>query len=136
MTTVLQITRTTSRGRDTYGWNICRLDDTTTGKRYRCHGGGYDMTGTVFGVWLQDTHGAELAAIGGRAFYGPNFERSTDPDALYGMRQREDGYVVLDGACGLSSMETVARALGLHVHHVANRRGQLTHLVVEKAGEQ
>lgn len=66
-TTYLDLSWSTSRGRDTYGWNICRLDDTSTGKRYRCNGGGYDMAGTVFADWMQATYQQELRAISDRA---------------------------------------------------------------------
>lgn len=39
----LALSWSVSRGRDTYGYNICRLDDTSTGERFKCMGGGYDM---------------------------------------------------------------------------------------------
>jgi hypothetical protein len=52
--THLNISWSVSRGQDTYGYNICRLDDTRTGKRYHLNGGGYDMIGTVLGDWLED----------------------------------------------------------------------------------
>ena len=37
---------TLSKGKDTYGYNICTIKDTTTGKKGQCNGGGYDMAGT------------------------------------------------------------------------------------------
>ncbi len=42
---------TISRGRDTYGYNICTLlvDDE---KVSACNGGGYDMEGSCFGDWI------------------------------------------------------------------------------------
>lgn len=42
---------TVSRARDSYGYNICTLWQ--DGERIaRCDGGGYDMVGTVFGVFI------------------------------------------------------------------------------------
>jgi hypothetical protein len=38
MQTYLAISWAISRGRDTYGYNICRLDDTLIDVRYRCMG--------------------------------------------------------------------------------------------------
>lgn len=71
-----------SRGRGTYGGNICRLDDTTTDKRYRCSGGGYDMTGTVLGDWLTDVYQSELQALAPRAgaWYSKAGGNRTNPD--------------------------------------------------------
>ena len=41
-----------SRGRDTYGYNICSL--WVDGyKVAACNGGGYDMEGTVFAIWIE-----------------------------------------------------------------------------------
>jgi hypothetical protein len=127
--TRLTISWAISRGRDTYGYNICRLDDNTTGKRYRCMGGGYDMQGTVLGDWLEDTHQAELMAIANRfSTYAPEtkFVRNEAPDALYGgTHYIEKGCVRLDGATGLESMIRIAEAIGLEVEtSYGKRRGQ------------
>lgn len=128
---VLQISWSVSRGRDTYGYNICRLDDGTT--RYRCMGGGYDMTGTVVAEWLQTTYRERLEGIADRAYYkyddgGPV---KVDPNGLYGMYRYSDRRTVtVDGACGLDSVERIGKAIGLHFRHVMNRRGQLTGIIV------
>lgn len=48
-TKVLQFKWTISRGRDTYGYNICSLY--VDGKKVSgCSGGGYDMMGTCLGA--------------------------------------------------------------------------------------
>ena len=114
-THVLRIKWTTSRGRDTYGWNIVTLTDETTGKRFRANGGGYDMVGTVFGDWLAATFPEEL-------------QRWADgtPDLDYGAFRRADGSVYLDGACGLEQMRQVGDALGLEVIRTHDRKGNTT----------
>lgn len=61
--TFLSLSWSVSRGRDTYGYNIARLDDRNTGERFRCMGGGYDMVGTVFGDWLEKTFQSELTEL-------------------------------------------------------------------------
>lgn len=62
METYLAISWSISRGTETYGYNICRLDDSQTGKRYRCLGG-YDMMGTVVGQWLEDLFQPQLKQL-------------------------------------------------------------------------
>lgn len=50
-TITLEFKWSVSRGRDTYGYNICTLY--ADGERVaRCNGGGYDMQGTVLGHFL------------------------------------------------------------------------------------
>ena len=132
-TTHLALSWGISRGRETYGYNICRLRDDSTGKVYRCMGGGYDMVGTVFGQWLEDVHAEALANIADdRAYYvwggGAGHEVTGKPDALYGMtlsRPRPNYSVVsLDGGCGIESMLRIAEAIGLEVTREYRRSGR------------
>jgi hypothetical protein len=143
--THLSLSWSTSRGVDTYGYNIARLDDQNTGKRYRCMGGGYDMGGTVFANWLQDVYQAELRSIYNRAYAFVtrgvdrdakyNRTKSESPDsALYGMTAYFIAFhapnnlekVSLDGGCGLSAMIAIADAIGLDVERTWNRKGHTT----------
>jgi hypothetical protein len=125
----LSISWSVSRGRDTYGYNICRLDCRQSGKRYRCSGGGYDMIGTVFGNWLEDTYQSELVALVAtlpQIPYGSTGRKQISEDidpSFYGLTIRPDGSVSLDGACGQSSMQRIARALGLEVQWEGNKKG-------------
>ena len=66
MSEYLTIKWTVSRARDTYGFNVCTLTD-TRGRKARCNGGGYDMTGTVVGDYLGAWYQDELLAIKDRA---------------------------------------------------------------------
>ena len=126
-TTVLALSWGVSRGRETDGYTICRLDDQSTGKRYRCMGGGYDMVGTVFGEWLEDVHQDRLQAISDRAHYDytkPVDDRVSD-SGLYGMVRHRDGKrVTLDGACGLESMQRIAREIGVELIRTYVARGR------------
>jgi len=126
--TYLALSWSISRGVETYGYNICRLDDTSaTGKRYRCMGGGYDMVGTVFGDWLADRYQDRLLAY---------CSKMPDEAAkLYWLRivtQRHGPRISLDGACGLDSMIRVAEAIGLTVRRTSNRKGHTTGFNVEE----
>lgn len=127
----LSLSWSVSKGRDTYGYNICRLDDRNNGKRFKTIGGGYDMVGTVFGEWLQLNYQDELQAIKARAHYISD-ENGTKvnprPDSLYGMHWKKDNTVSLDGACGLECMIQIAESIGLEVErdYIAKgkRRGE------------
>ena len=118
-----------SRGRDTYGYNLLSAYDADTGKNYRAMGGGYDITGTVFGEWLAATMQAELRKLAedNRAYYvkrpGQPFEINDTPESLYGVYRREDGSVSIDGACGFSSVQRAAEAAGATVR-VIRRPGR------------
>ena len=107
-----------SRGKDTYGYTICRLDDREAGKRYRCKGGGYDMLGTVFGDWLQDVYQEELVAHVANLVQtdcGYAVAGYKKVDGLCGLTINPNGTITLDGAGGLRSMIRIAEAIGLGV---------------------
>jgi hypothetical protein len=125
----LKLSWSVSRGRDTYGYNICRLDS-RSGHRYRCSGGGYDMVGKVFGDWLQSEHQTELRELVAdlpKVPYGSTSWLQIAEDvnpSFYGLTIRpDDGLVILDGACGIESMRRIARALGLSVSSDCNKKG-------------
>ena len=72
---------TQSKARDSYGYNICTL--LVDGERVaRCNGGGYDMTGTSLGQWVEGKFRKELLELKeefyGLKFYDPNWQPSTE----------------------------------------------------------
>jgi hypothetical protein len=87
-----------SRGRDTYGYNICSciIDGEKVGTSI---GGGYDMQGASFGEFLRNTFYEELKDLSRK-------------EKFYGL---EDGYV--DGACGLNCMIDIFIALGYNAEY-------------------
>lgn len=135
----LAISWAVSRGVDTYGYNICRLDSSTSGKRYRTCGGGYDMIGTVIGQYLQAEHCEAIMSLVKRLMSDPDkFEDAgysvggfvKFPD-LYGMvYNTRTGNVSLDGACGVSSMQAIGEAIGISWQRLGNRKGQTTGYVI------
>ena len=95
----LKISWSISRGRDTEGYNICRLDDLATDRRYKCMGGGYDMTGSNLGQWLQAMYQERLVAIGNKASY---ICPDRNDAGLYGMHyypatDKKSAHVNIDG---------------------------------------
>ena len=141
-TNFLSISWTTSRGRDTYGYNICRLDSRNGRNRYKTCGGGYDMVGTVVADWLQAEHQDRLMAIADRAgsYYtkgvgGSYHTVERAPDTLYGMtREETSGAISIDGACGIESVCRIAEAVGISLSAVWNRKGHVTGYMVTDYG--
>ena len=138
----LKITHGTSRARDTYGYNTVTVTD-EAGRKFKCMGGGYDMTGTVFGEWLADTHQTELrawaAALGATA---DENGRTPVPDHYGAFLVPASKHVplasrvLLDGACGIESMLRIAKALGLKLERTYKpsgpSRGETTGWLVEE----
>lgn len=124
MSTYLSLRWTTSKAHDTYGYNVVTLTDESTGKRYRAMGGGYDMVGTVFGHWLEDNY--QLTISRGHPGNLRTIREGLDGldvAEFYGARRREDGTVALDGACGIESMLSIAKALGVKLERTYKRTG-------------
>ena len=62
MEKTLEFKWTVSKGRQTYGYNICTLR--VDGKKVSsCNGGGYDMNGTVLGDWIAKEFSNELTKL-------------------------------------------------------------------------
>lgn len=126
---------TISRGRDTYGYNICTLlvEGEKVGKT--C-GGGYDMQGTVLGQWLTDHYQQQLISLfnndltalasdpnahsydkkGIKVRFGYPIPTSKGHERYYGANLYEEGgkfRVLLDGACGFDSIKRIAEAIGI-----------------------
>lgn len=121
----------TSRARNTMGYPTVRLRDVDTGASFGCMGGGYDLIGTVFADWLEATHQGALRLIADQAYASGSRGIGS---GLYGMSVRDDGGVVLYGACGLSAMVRVAEAIGLQVRqHFDDQAGRTTGFEVTPA---
>ncbi len=61
---------TTSRGRNTYGYNICTLRDKRNNKISSTCGGGYDMKGTCLGDFINTYFYDEIRKLNSEDFYG------------------------------------------------------------------
>jgi hypothetical protein len=140
---VLAYCWSTSRGRDTYGYNLLTLREDGAKVADAC-GGGYDMTGAALADWLEKAYPVrllELARTRAGSIWSegkPHVSRTdrggyewtadTDgterrvwkdnpnfnPEALYGLSYNPDKQTAsLDGACGVRSVEEVLKALGL-----------------------
>lgn len=133
----LIISRGTSRGRDTYGYNIITATD-ENGKKFRTCGGGYDMLGTVIAEVINYHYQDRLKRIHKRAenytkngkYYSRREKGRCSPDykkhsygvtARYGKNQKEVKNVTIDGATGFSNVQGIAARLGLEVNSIYDR---------------
>ena len=114
----LQFKWTTSRGKDSYGYNICSLW-IGRHKVASCNGGGYDMQGTAFGEWIQDNFQDRLKKIDAEKYYGLKFYSK---DYKSHQTYQTDDKISLDGACGFSSMEKIAKAIGIKIDYITGNK--------------
>ena len=120
--TSLLIDWSVSRAKATQGYNVCRLTDTATQKRYRTCGGGYDMVGKVIGEWLSDRYQDKLETLAERFASFNGIRRNT-----------VTGKITLDGGHGVEAMSRIAEAIGLTLSPVPNRRGHTVAFLAEAA---
>ena len=151
----LQLKWTVSRGRDTYGYNICTLyvDGRKVG---RCNGGGYDMQGTCVGHWIERAFADRLLKLTtefyGLTFHDPNFnpgkavldsgktveQAEADGDSFgldrYQQFHRASSKTpterhtipLMDGACGMSCMQDIGKAIGLRFEYIRVDKSDLS----------
>lgn len=138
----LEISWSISKGRDTYGYNICRLDDSVSGKRYKTCGGGYDMIGTVLGEWFEEQYQPELLALVEKntdklEAYSIGIQDWQKVQGLYGMTySTTSGRVMMDGGCGVESMIRIIEACGFEIEKSYDKRkGNLRAFYVQKKAD-
>ena len=121
-----------SRGRDTYGYNICSL--WIDGKKVASTcGGGYSMTGTVLGAWIAQRFPEELKKLRPADFYGLSFY---DTKAKKFRKQYRNGYKTrVDGGCGMESMNKILGAIGFGLDYPVYRSANHTIFELKKAEE-
>ena len=103
---------TVSKAVNTYGYNICSLF--VNGQKVSsCNGGGYDMQGTCLGDWIEREFKEELLQLKdifyGLTFHNPNKQSIDLPSDLPTEKHTTP---VIDGACGVNSVEKILKAVG------------------------
>ena len=114
----LSLSWSVSRGRETYGYNICKLHDRNNGKNNKTVGGGYDMVGTVFAMWLEENYQAELLKLveSKQGELVQAYSHYKKLNGFYGMTvDTTKNAVYLDGGCGLDCIIDIALAIGLDI---------------------
>lgn len=107
----LKFKYTTSKGRDTYGYNICSLY-VNGEKKYTCNGGGYDMKGTVFANYIQNNYQEQLKKLNSKDYYGMWFykDNGTSVERVDTYEESNKKGAFLDGGCGFDSMKKILKA--------------------------
>lgn len=117
---------TVSRGRDTYGYNICTLMIDGI-KVASCDGGGYDMEGTVLGEWLEEAYADRLLRKKVQ-HYGLKY-RSKDNKSWADAPDRKHRIPKVDGACG--TVRHIMQAIGISATLIATERNGNKTLLIE-----
>ncbi len=155
----LKFTHTTSRGRDTYGYNICTLYVDGV-KKGRCNGGGYDMQGTSLGQFVESEFKDELlkkikSKHYGLKFFNPKWkpsekcleeEKKDELTKLTGLARYQDFYAqcsdlptekhttpTINGACGIESVRKIIETLGFEFSCFDYKQGFYT--MTKKGGK-
>ena len=136
---------TTSKARDSYGYNVCTLL-VDSEKKARCNGGGYDMKGTCFGSWIEKEFEKDLLKFKqdfyGLTYHDPNWQPSKEiikreeEGKSLGLERYQDFYKQssklptekhtipqIDGACGFRSVEKILNHLGLNIELIDHDSG-------------
>tara|TARA_Y100000310_G_scaffold270691_1_gene284679 strand:+ start:896 stop:1378 length:483 start_codon:yes stop_codon:yes gene_type:complete len=137
---------TTSKGFNTYGWNICSTYMDGKKQNQNC-GGGYDMKGTALADYIQDNYQDRLlkihkrirGAYSVRRIYTPKIAKENNwaggkyrrlkerKNSLYGgtayyyRGQRKPFKISLDGGCGFNSIDVICKAIGLRLHYTGEK---------------
>jgi|TARA_R100000084_G_C4571392_1_gene109405 hypothetical protein len=125
---------TISKGRDTYGYNICTLRDMGGNKIASTCGGGYDMQGTALGNFINSYFSNELKKLtadrGGVAFakrsgfyglthYNP---KAKSYSRRYLKRATEHTRSYVDGASGFDCMRRILAKIGFKMNFVQEKK--------------
>ena len=150
----LKFKYTTSKGRDTYNYNICSLWVDGEKQSSTC-GGGYDMKGKALGNWIARKFQNELLEFKeefyGLKFYDPNWQPSTEClekekkdelTKLTGLARYQDFYkqssnlptekhthATLDGACGFGCMTAILKNIGYSLKYVDGTSNTTTYIL-------
>ncbi len=115
---LLKFKYTVSKGQNTYGYNIVSLYANGEKVASTC-GGGYDMKGTVLANYIIANFKDRLKALvsnhgsmdDGTGFYGLSFHDKITYESHKTYKEGDNIY--LDGACGISAIERIAKEINL-----------------------
>jgi hypothetical protein len=92
-------------------------------KGVRCTGGGYDMTGTCLGQFIEQNFPEQIKRLDSREFYGVGHWNTKTKRRQY--RSSENTRTTIDGACGMSSMQDILKKIGFKMQYINETRGKV-----------
>lgn len=117
---ILTFKATTSKAKETFGWNVITL--TADNKRVaREVGGGYDMFGSALGAWMEAEFETQLKKLHSNKFYGVFFWNTKT-------RKRQATWtgdhvrMSVDGGCGWESMLNILHHFNVRLQKVQKPR--------------
>ena len=153
----LKFKYTTSKGRDSYGYNICSLWVDGEKQSSTC-GGGYDMKGKALGNWIARKFEKELLKFNksfyGLTFHDPNYqpskeclkeEEKDELTKLTGLARLRDFHKQssnlptekhtipqLDGACGFECMTSILNNMNYYLKYIDGDNNTSTYILDKK----
>ena len=153
----LKFKYTTSKGRDSYGYNICSLWVDGEKQSSTC-GGGYDMKGKALGNWIARKFEKELLKFNksfyGLTFHDPNYqpskeclkeEEKDELTKLLGSARLRDFHKQssnlptekhtipqLDGACGFECMTSILNNMNYYLKYIDGDNNTSTYILDKK----
>lgn len=124
MRKTLKFKWTVSRGRDTYGYNICSLY-VDGNKVSSCNGGGYDMQGAALANWMEEEFQEKIQKLpsncgsmdNSKGFYCLSFYNTKTHKKQHRFSKHVEK-AHIDGACGFSSVERILNAIGYKLEYI------------------
>jgi len=113
----LSLNWTTSKAKDTYGYNRLALKDSRENTLSVTCGGGYDMQGTLLGNFINDNFSELLKRINSGDFYGLTHYNSKRHKHQKKSSKNTRTYV--DGGCGIESMRKILAKIGFEFKFIS-----------------
>ena len=115
----------TFRYTDNAHGNVVKIKDSRGDfiKGVGCRGGGYDMTGTCLGQFIQKMFPDQIKRLDSRDFYGlhhRNMKRRGQ--AAFQAKASKHTRTTLDGGCGMQAMQNVLNRIGFKLQLVHSSR--------------
>lgn len=117
-----------SKGRDTYGYNICTLrEGFKRNKIASTCGGGYDMKGTVLADFIKLHFENELKHLNSKEFYGLSFWNPETKKQC--KRYRQGNKICLNGAYGFESMQAILNKIGFTLKFISECANEIVYVI-------
>tara|TARA_R100001086_G_scaffold246240_1_gene178186 strand:- start:611 stop:1060 length:450 start_codon:yes stop_codon:yes gene_type:complete len=90
-------------------------------KGVRCTGGGYDMTGTCLGQFIEQNFPEQIKRLDTRDFYGLTHWNTKTKKRQY--KSSKNTRTTINGACGMNSMRNILEKIGFKLEYIVTING-------------
>ena len=123
----------TFRYTDNAHGNVVKIKDSRGDfiKGVGCRGGGYDMTGTCLGQFIQKMFPDQIKRLDSRDFYGlQHYNMKRRGQAAFQAKASKHTRTTLDGGCGMQAMQNILNRIGFKLQRVYSSRSSRVDLDV------